>query len=67
MKGKTEIVVQDHLDKKWKDWFHGMEISYVGNNTALIGDIMDESMIHGIFNQIRDLNLILVSVNKINS
>jgi len=67
MKGKTEIVVQDHLDKKWKDWFYGMEISYVGNNTALIGDITDESMIHGIFNQIRDLNLILVSVNKINS
>ncbi len=67
MKGKTKIVVQEHLDIKWKDWFEGMEISYEGNSTILIGEIKDESSIHGILNQIRDLNLILVSVNPIHS
>ena len=67
MKGKTKIIVQDHLDKKWKDWFEGVEISYEGNNTILVSDIKDESSMHGILNQIRDLNLILISVNPINS
>ena len=63
MKGKTKIEIQGHLDKKWKDWFQGMEISYEGNNTLLIGNIKDESSIHGILNLIRDLNLKLISVN----
>ena len=24
MKGKNIIIVQGHLDTKWKDWFEGM-------------------------------------------
>ena len=26
MKGKTQIEIQGHLDKKWEDWFDGMKI-----------------------------------------
>ena len=63
MNGKVKIEVQGRLDKKWQDWFEGMEISYQGNNTILSGDIKDESNLHGILHQIRDLNLKLVSVN----
>ena len=63
MKGKTEIIVEGHLDKKWKDWFEGMVISYEGTNTLLSGNIKDEAHLHGILNQIRDLNLKLISVN----
>jgi hypothetical protein len=63
MKGKTEIIVEGHLDKKWKDCFEGLEISYVGDNTRLSGNIKDESHVHGVLNQIRDLNLKLISVN----
>ncbi|MBI5021693.1 MAG: hypothetical protein HZB59_09665 [Ignavibacteriales bacterium] len=65
MKGKTKIIVQEHLDHNWKDRFEGMEISYEGNNTILTGNIKDESHLHGILNLIRDLNLKLVSVNLI--
>ena len=65
MKGKTKIVIQDHLDMKWEEWFDGVEICYDGNNTVLTSDIKDESNIHGILNQIRDLNLILVSINPV--
>ena len=36
MKGKTKIKIQGHLDKKWKNRFEGMEISYEGDNTILI-------------------------------
>ena len=63
MKGKTEIKVEGHLDKKWKSSFEGMEISYAGKNTILTGDIKDEAHLHGIINLIRDLNLKLTSIN----
>lgn len=63
MKGKIIIKIQGHLDKKWKDRFDGFDISYEGSNTLLSGNIKDEANLHGIFNQIRDLNLKLISVN----
>lgn len=63
MKGKARIIIEGHLDIKWKDWFEGMEISYEGDNTILSGIIKDESFLHGILNRIRDLNLKLLSVN----
>lgn len=63
MKGKTQIKVQGVLDKKWQLSFESLEISYDGNNTMLLIDIKDESHLHGILNLIRDLNLILISVN----
>jgi len=63
MKGKTEIKVEGLLDKKWKSSFEGIEISYEGNNTILTGDIKDEAHLHGVLNQMRDLNLKLISVN----
>ncbi|OFX87177.1 MAG: hypothetical protein A2W99_07520 [Bacteroidetes bacterium GWF2_33_16] len=63
MKGKTIIIVQGYLDKKWKNSFDGMEFSYEEENTILIGNIKDKAHLHGILNQIRDLNLKLISVN----
>lgn len=63
MKGRAEIKIQGLLDKKRMDWFEGMAISYSDNNTLLTGDIKDEAHLHGILNQIRDLNLKLLSVN----
>ncbi len=63
MKGKVEIKVEGHLDKKWKDWFNGLEIKYEGENTILSGSIKDDASIHGILNLIRDINLKLISVN----
>lgn len=65
MKGKTEIKVEGHLDKKRMDWFDGMVLSYTGNNTILSGYIKDEAHLHGVLNQIRDLNLRLISVNPV--
>jgi hypothetical protein len=64
MKGKTEIKIVGHLDKKRMHWFEGMAIIYEDNNTILIGDIKDEAHLHGILNLIRDLNLKLISVNR---
>ena len=63
MKGKVEIKVEGQLDKKRMNWFEGMSISYAGDNTILTGDIKDEAHLHGVLNQIWDLNLKLISVN----
>ena len=65
MQGKTKIKVQGHLDKRWDNCFDGMEISYEGNNTILTGNLKDEAHLHGVLNQIRDLNLKLISVNPV--
>lgn len=63
MKGKNKIIVQGHLDPSWKDWFEGMVITYKSANTMISGNIKDEAHLHGLLNQIRDLNLKLISVN----
>jgi hypothetical protein len=64
MKGKTKIKIQGHLDKKWKNSFEGMKISYEKDNSIITGNIKDEAHLHGVLNQIWDLNLKLISVNS---
>lgn len=63
MKEKIIIKIKGHLNENWKDWFDGVEISYEENTTVLICDNKDQAYVHGILNQIRDLNLKLISVN----
>lgn len=62
MKSKTQIKIKGHLDKKWEEWFEGINISYEGENTILLGYFDDQAKLHGILNLIRDLNLKLISV-----
>lgn len=63
MKGKIRIVLKGHLDIQWKNHFEGMQISYEAGSTILSGNLKDDSHLHGIMELIRDLNLILISVN----
>lgn len=62
MENKTHITIEGHLDKKWEEWFDGMDIKYVQENTILSGEILDQAQLHGVLNRIRDLNLKLISV-----
>ena len=62
MEEKIIIKIKGHLNENWKDWFDGVEISYEGNITVLICDNNDPAYIHGVLNQIRVLNLKLISV-----
>ncbi len=65
--GVYEITVGGRLGLQWKAWFEGMEIAYSGENTVLIGLINDQAMLHGVLNQIRDLNMTLISVKILNN
>jgi hypothetical protein len=65
MEEKKIIIVQGILDKRWKDWFKGMDINYENDHTIISGIVQDEAFMHGILNLIRDLNLKLISVNPV--
>jgi hypothetical protein len=60
------IVVQGHLDPTWSDWLGQMRITYDQPGcTVLTGPVSDQAALHGILLKIRDLNLVLLAVNRI--
>ena len=61
------IKIKSHLDPKREDWFGGMTIAHKGENTILEGEFTDQSALHGLLMEIRDLNLVLLSLDRIES
>ncbi len=60
-----EIEVEGHFNPGWFDWLDGWENALLpSGNTLLSGRVMDQPALHGIFAQIRDLNLKIVSLKK---
>jgi len=59
------IKLKEHLDHKWSDWFEQMAISTEGDQTILLGPVADQAALHGIFTRIRDLNLTLPAVERL--
>lgn len=64
---KYEIKVEGQLNSHWKNWFDGMAIDHEGETTVLTGPVEDQSQLHGLLHRIRDLNLTLISVNRLES
>ena len=65
-----QIIVQGCLDPNWSDWFNEMEITNETSKdaqliTTLIGNMEDQSTLRGILNQLWDLNLTILSVNRV--
>lgn len=59
------IKIEGRMDEKWVNYFNDLIIHYDNNSTVFSGKIQDESYLHGILNRIRDLNLKLISVNRL--
>ena len=60
-----EIRVEGQLADHWSDWFEGLAIrNNPDNETTLIGPLTDQAALFGVLAKIRDLNLILISVNR---
>lgn len=63
-----EIRVSGHLSPQWVDWFEGLTVSLEGDGTTLLtGPVADQAALHGLFKKIRNLGMILISVNPIQS
>ena len=61
-----EIKVEGLVDGLWAEWFDGMTITYVNNvDTILVGELPDQSALHGVLERIRDLGLNLISIRRI--
>lgn len=61
------IKLEGHLDTKWSDWFEKMAISSRSGKTILTGPVADQAALHGLLIRIRDLNLTLLSVQRLAS
>lgn len=61
-----EIRVKGHLAPSWSETFDGMQIILTPDGgTILSGAVADQAALHGLLARIRDLNLILISVNRV--
>jgi hypothetical protein len=61
-----EIRVKGHLAPSWSEKFDGMQISSTPDGkTTLSGEVIDQAALHGLLARIRDLNLVLISVNRV--
>lgn len=61
-----EIVIEGHLPGQWSDWFDGLTIQNESmGETRLMGLLSDQAALHGVLSKIHDLNLVLISVLRI--
>jgi hypothetical protein len=61
-----EIRVKGHLAPRWSESFAGLTMTYTeSGETILSGPIEDQAALHGILARVRDLNLTLISVNRV--
>lgn len=69
--GAYEIKIEGLLDEHWAHWFEGMTMErlHTGGEdkglTILTGPIANQSMLHSLLGKIRDLNLVIISIQWI--
>jgi hypothetical protein len=61
------IRVKGRIDRSWADWFDKTAMTYRGAETWIQRSDLDQSALHGMLNKIRDLNMTLISVERIES
>ena len=59
------IEIQGRLDEGWSDWFNGGQIEYGADTTILTSQSIDQPRLRGILGKMWDLNLTVISVNRI--
>ncbi|HEX2993638.1 MAG TPA: hypothetical protein VHP14_02375 [Anaerolineales bacterium] len=60
-----QIRINSHLDETWVVWFFPLEVVNEENGEAtLTGTVRDQAELHGLLDRVFDLNLLLLSVNR---
>jgi hypothetical protein len=60
-----EIHIEGDISSRWSEWFSGLNIREGSNHeTILTGELQDQAALHGVLMKIRDLHLVLISVNR---
>ena len=60
-----QIRIQGALDPSWSDWLGGFTITGGEGETALVGEVPDQSALHGILAKINELGLVIISVTNL--
>ena len=60
-----EFRVEGILDERWSSWFDGLDVRIVGGNeTIIVGPVVDQAALRGLLSRINDLGLVLISVRR---
>jgi hypothetical protein len=61
-----EIKVEGHLDRAhWSRWFEGMDVRLTDEGDTLVsGMVVDQAALQGLLAKVRDLGLVLISVQR---
>ncbi len=63
-----QIRVKGHLDHHWSDWLNNLTLTHhQDGTTTLSGPISDQSAMYGLLIKMRDLDLTLLSLNRVES
>jgi hypothetical protein len=67
---EVQIRVQGWINERWADWFDGITMTHEDTQdnspvTVLTGPIIDQAALRGILTKLWDLNLSVISVNRI--
>ena len=62
---QIEIRVKGQIDEHWSDWFNDLTITHADDETVLNGTVADEAALYGLLARLRDLGLLLLSVNQV--
>ncbi len=61
-----EICIEGHLHNRWFDWFAGFTVTNLEDGRArLCGTVRDQAELLAALGRLHDLNLKLVSVNRV--
>jgi hypothetical protein len=61
-----EIKLKGHLDQRHEEWLAGFSMArHPSGETVLTGRIIDQAALYGLLLRIRDLGIVLISVNEI--
>lgn len=61
-----EIRVKGQLDPGWSEWFEDFSVTPLKEGeTKISGWVRDQSALHGVLARIRNLNLTLISVTRV--
>lgn len=61
-----QIRVKNHLNSDWADWFEGLIVTLEENGHTLItGPVIDQAALYRLLKKIRDLGMLLISVNTL--
>ena len=60
-----QIRIKGHLGREWTNWFSGLTITLDNGETLLTGSVVDQAALHGLLRKVRDLAMLLLSVNRV--